>query len=163
MARVATSSTEDGLDIVQDTMMAFVKCYATRPENEWPPLFFKVLQNRIRDWYRRQAVRNRWRGWIGTLNWQDDGREQEDPMAGVADNKKPGPAASIETRDAMAALEVALHGLPLRQQQVFLLRAWEGLSVKETSVAMGCSQGSVKSHYARAVKSLRHLLEDHRS
>ena len=162
-ARMAVAgNNEDALDIVQDTMLAFVRRYAAKPENEWAPLFHRVLQNTIRDWYRRQKVRNRWRGFLNIFSGRDEVEEKEDPMAGVADQGNPGPEASQEHQDAMTALELALQKLPLRQQQAFLLRIWEGLSIVETAEAMKCSTGSVKSHYARAVRFLRSELEGHR-
>ena len=162
MARVATGgNTEDALDIVQDAMLAFVRKYASSPESDWRPLFFRVLQNQIRDWYRRQAVRNRWRGWLKNFQDADEADRHEDPMAGVADDKTSEPPVELENREAMVVLEKALHKLPVRQQQAFLLRLWEGMSIVETAAAMGCAAGSVKSHYARAVKSLRKELEGH--
>ena len=161
-ARMAVAgNNEDALDIVQDAMLAFVRRYAAKPEKDWAPLFHRVLQNTIRDWYRRQKVRNRWRGWISSFSGRDEGEEKEDPMARVADQGNPGPEASAEQQDAMTALEVALQKLPLRQQQAFLLRIWEGFSIVETAGAMKCSAGTVKSHYARAVSFLRSELEDH--
>ena len=162
MARVATGgNTEDALDIVQDAMLAFVRKYAAKPESDWRPLFFRVLQNQIRDWFRRQAVRNRWRGWLKSFQGADEAEQQEDPLERVADEKSPEAPKELERRETMAALSGALHKLPDRQQQAFLLRAWEGMSIVETAAAMECSAGSVKSHYARAISSLRQELEDH--
>lgn len=162
MARTAAAgNNDDALDIVQDAMLAFVRRYASHPGQEWAPLFHRVLQNTIRDWFRRQKIRNRWRGWVGNLAGRDPGEETEDPMARVADKSNPGPAASAEHQDAMTALEIALQKLPLRQQQAFLLRLLEGLSIVETAAAMKCTAGSVKSHYARAVSFLRNELEGH--
>jgi RNA polymerase sigma-70 factor (ECF subfamily) len=73
-----------------------------------------------------------------------------------------GPVMKLVNDRTIEALEVALHELPLRQQQAFLLRILEGLSVEETAQAMGCTAGSVKTHFSRAVHTLRQKLEDHR-
>ena len=153
MARVATGDTEEALDIVQDAMVTLVQRYRNRAESEWPPLFYRILQNRIRDWYRRQKVRSRWRAWFGR-NDEDDpiGPEQyPDPTAQE-------PASELSGTQTLEQIEQALQELPLRQQQVFFLRAWEGLDVKQTAHALGISGGSVKTHYSRAVQKLRQRL-----
>ncbi len=128
--------------------------YASRGEAEWAPLFHTILQSRIRDWYRRTRVRNRLRVWFGASD------EQNDPIAALPDDPAAGPAERLVRRRATERLEAALRDLPLRQQQAFLLRAWEGLDVAETARAMRCSEGSVKTHYSRAVHRLRAQLED---
>jgi RNA polymerase sigma-70 factor (ECF subfamily) len=162
MARIAAGgSTEEALDIVQDAMLAFVRKYAAKPESDWRPLFYRVLQSRIRDWFRREAVRNRWRGWLNGSRNSEEGDDREDGLARVADEKAFEPPRELESREAMLVLEKALQELPVRQQQAFLLRAWEGMSIIETAAAMECSAGSVKSHYARALNSLRQQLEGH--
>ncbi len=158
MAQIATGSREEALDIVQDAMFGLVKRYSEKSEKEWKPLFFRILQSRIRDWYRRNRVRRRWRIWLDGGH-KPDGQEGEDPLANLADTKAHNPADQAILADATAALDSALQTLTLRQQQAFLLRAWEGMSVRETAVAMKCSEGSVKSHYSRAVHALRDLLE----
>lgn len=160
MAQIATGSTEDALDIVQDAMFGLVKGYAAKPQEQWRPLFFRILQSRIRDWYRRNSVRNRWRVWLAGVRDGND-RQQEDPMAAFPDPAGGDPAEQAGDRASMAALEAALRSLPLRQQQTFLLRAWQGMNVAETASAMKCSEGSVKTHYARAIKNLRKKLEGH--
>jgi RNA polymerase sigma-70 factor (ECF subfamily) len=159
MALIATANIDEALDVVQDAMLAFVKLYASRPAVEWGVLFHRSLQSRIIDWRRRAMVRNRFRGWLGC---SDRGPDDEDPIATVADTTTPDPAEQMMRRDLGEAIENALRALPLRQQQAFLLRAWEGLDVAETAFAMGCSEGSVKTHYSRAVHTLRNRLEDFR-
>ncbi len=158
MARLASGSTDEALDLVQDTMLDFVRRYAGRPEGEWQVLFYRVLQSRITDWYRRTAVRNRFRHWFN----RDDDDNGEDPLQSVADTKSPDAVQVMMRKDIAAALEKALGRLPLRQRQAFLLRAWEGLDVAQTARAMGCSEGSVKTHYSRAVHTLRGLMEEYR-
>jgi len=159
IARIATGHREEALDVVQDAMFTLVRKYADRPEEEWPPLFHKILQSRIRDWYRRTKVRNRWRQWFG--NSSDESEETSDAVENIPDLSTESPDKELARKRATMALEQALQNLPLRQQQVFLLRAWEGLNVAETAHSIGCSEGSVKTHYHRAIYSLRRILGDH--
>jgi len=155
-ARIATGNVEDALDIVQDAMLGLAQRYANRPAQEWGALFQTILQSRIRDWYRRARVRNRFRVWFGT-NEDDDA----DPIGELPDAAEPGPEKRLGRSRAMNVLEAALNRLPLRQQQAFILRAWEGLDTRETARTMGCSEGSVKTHYSRACQALREVLKDH--
>lgn len=159
IAKMAVGQREDALDIVQDAMLKLVQLYADKPEQEWRCLFFKILQSRIRDWYRRNKVRNRWRVWLDKLGFGDEGNE--DPLARMADPAEPEPSRAVNNERSMDRLNDAVEQLPLRQQQAFLLRAWEGLTEEETARAMGCSKGSVKTHYSRAREALRNALEEY--
>lgn len=155
-ARMATGSADEALDIVQDAMLQLVQHYSERDPNEWAPLFHRILQRRIYDWYRRARVRNRWRHWFARDD-DDDG----DPLENLPDPAAVDPARLSATDRTLSALKAALARLPPRQQQAFLLRNWEGLDVEQTARAMGCSAGSVKTHYSRAVHTLRERLKDH--
>lgn len=153
LARYAVRDSEEALDIVQDVMFTLARKYGHRPVAEWRPLFFRILQNRIRDWHRRSIVRQRWLS-EATLN----GFELEE----LATDGGSGDPAKLAVLDGAAVeLRVAVLALPLRQQQTFLLRAIEGMNVTETAHAMKCSQGTVKTHYSRAVHALRAALEEH--
>lgn len=156
-ARIATGNADDAHDIVQDAMLQLVRSYAQRGEQEWGPLFHTILQSRISDWRRRSKVRNRFRVWFGGRNEDDD----SDPLQNIVDNRSPDPPAQLRDKQAMEVLETAIRKLPHRQQQAFLLRVWDGLDVAQTARAMKCSEGSVKTHYSRAVHALRGQLEDH--
>jgi RNA polymerase sigma-70 factor (ECF subfamily) len=156
IARIATGSSDEALDIVQDAMLKLVEKYADKSESELGPLFHTILQSRIRDWYRRSSVRNRFRSWLG-----NDDEDDEDALAQIADPAGRPPEEQLAARGGIEALQEALGKLPLRQQQVFLLRAWEGLDVRETAKAMQCAEGSVKTHYSRALAALRVKLGDH--
>lgn len=156
MASIATRNNEDALDLVQDAMFKLVEKYSGHPENEWPPLFYRILHSRINDWHRRNSVRNRFRGWLG--GGEDD---TEDPIQNVPDLHGSTPESDTETGESMHKLQEVLSALPLRQQQAFLLRAWEGLDVRQTAIAMSCAEGSVKTHYSRAIHSLREQLGEH--
>ena len=161
LAVIATNSREDALDIVQDAMFRLVKRYGDRSADEWGPLFHRIVQSAIRDWYRRTQVRNRWRQFFGGRTSSEDQEQGEDPLEARFAVNEPEPGMQLANTRAMEALDAVLHRLPLRQQQAFLLRKWEGLSVADTATAMGCSDGSVKTHYSRAVKVLREHLQDH--
>jgi len=157
LAHIATGDVDEAMDLVQESMLKLVQRYGSRDEAEWGPLFHAILQSRIRDWYRRTRVRNRWRQWLGKREEADD----EDPLASIPDSDHKSSEEQLVLKRATAALEQALRTLPLRQQQAFLLRAWEELDVAATARAMGCSQGSVKTHYFRAIQTLRKILGDH--
>jgi RNA polymerase sigma-70 factor, ECF subfamily len=160
MAEFGTRNADEALDIVQDAMISLVKNYSTKPDAEWKPLFFQIVQNRIRDWHRKKSVRDRWNGMRNL--WQgQEGEDQEDPIQTLADPKGKTPGEHAVLKDSSAALDSAIETLPWRQQQAFLLRAWEEMSVAETARVMKCSEGSVKTHYSRALHTLRNLLEDH--
>jgi RNA polymerase sigma-70 factor, ECF subfamily len=162
VARYAVRDTDDALDIVQDAMIRLAKGYADRPSSEWPALFYRILQNRIRDHQRRKTVRNRVMSWMGHGPSASPADDPPDPVDIAADPARDAdPAQRLMLTDAGEALERAITALPRRQQEAFLLRAWEGLDVQETAKAMGCSQGSVKTHYSRAVHALRLHLGEH--
>ena len=152
MAQAALRHEDDALDAVQDAMLQLARAYGGRPAQEWKPLFYRILENRIRDMQRRRTVRGRVIAWLPFRGDEDD--EEPDPIA-QAPSPEPQPPRRLELEQAVGALEKALGGLPRRQQQAFLLRTLEGLDVAQTAAAMGCSQGSVKTHYFRALQALR--------
>jgi RNA polymerase sigma-70 factor (ECF subfamily) len=157
IAQIALRHEADALDVVQDAMMQLAHRYSSRPPAEWKPLFYRILENRIRDMQRRRMVRQRVMSW---MPWRgEDEEEAPDPIAQAADTG-PDPPAQLESEQTMQALEEALVQLPGRQRQAFLLRNIEGLDVADTAAAMKCSQGSVKTHYFRAVQALRLKLGD---
>ena len=158
IADIAVRNREDALDIVQDAMLRFARRYAQRPEAEWAPLFFRVLRNRIIDHQRSRSVRNRVFAWFSKA---PDADEPNDPAANAPDPVMRNPEQQAGLDDAMQKLEQAVGELPDRQREAFLFRAMEGLDVAATASAMGCSDGSVKQHYYRAVRSLRAALGDH--
>lgn len=155
IAEIATRDRDEALDIVQDAMMQLSRHYARQAATEWPPLFYRILENKIRDWQRRQTVRRK-------LFWQDSSPQDEDEPAPI--ERVPDPACGTATdrlqrQQAMQVVERALRRLPARQREAFELRIWEGLSVEETAAAMGCSDGSVKTHLSRALHALRAQLD----
>lgn len=153
MALFAVREHADALDLMQDSMFKFVSSYAEKPSDQWKPLFYRILQNKINDWHRHQKVRNLVYFW-----------KQEDDHTSVSDLPSGNPSLDVEPDKELDKEQIqesvlnALRDLPEKQRQCFLLRSWEGLSVADTAVSMGCSQGSVKTHYFRAVNKLRDLL-----
>ena len=159
IARYQLRDADDALDVVQDAMISLVGRYARRPPGEWKPLFFKILGNRVRDFQRKRSVRARLAGFLPG-SFREDG-DQADPMQEAPDRDAPDPGKQLALDGAMAELEHAVSDLPARQREAFLLRVLESLSVQETAKAMGCSEGSVKTHYSRAVHRLRDQLGEH--
>ena len=156
IAEIAVRDRDEALDLVQDAMIKLASKYADRNSEEWAPLFYRILQNGVRDWHRRQAVRNRVMVWFG--RGRSDG-EDYDPIAAAPDPAGRTPDEELSNSQAMDSLETAVHALPARQREAFMLRTFEGLDVAGTATAMGCSEGSVKTHYSRAIHSLRAKLE----
>jgi RNA polymerase sigma-70 factor (ECF subfamily) len=157
IAQTALRHEDDALDAVQDAMLQLARAYAHRPAQEWKPLFYRILENRIRDMQRRRTVRGRVIAWLPFRGEEDE--DEPDPIA-QAPSPEPQPMRRLELDQAVGALERALGELPRRQQQAFLLRTLEGLDVAATAAAMGCSEGSVKTHYFRALQALRAQLGD---
>jgi RNA polymerase sigma-70 factor (ECF subfamily) len=156
MAQVALRDADDALDVVQDAMLKLTKNYASKPSSEWRPLFYRILENGIRDLQRRRSVRKRIMTWLpGTK--EDPDNEAQNPLDSVADSATPIPEALMQDQ-ALERLEESLRTLPTRQREAFMLRNFEGMDVAETASAMGCSEGSVKTHYSRAVHALREQL-----
>src|SRR6202167_800380 len=153
MAQIALRDPDDAMDVVQDTMLKLARNYAARPSAEWRPLFYRILENGIRDLQRRRSVRKRFMTWLPGPKEDPDG-EAQDPLDNVADPAPAIPEALMQGQ-AMQQLEKSLRNLPARQREAFMLRNFEGLDVAGTATAMGCSEGSVKTHYSRAVHTLR--------
>ena len=156
MAQIALRDPDDALDVVQDAMLKLVRSYATRPPAEWRPLFYRILENGIRDLQRRRTVRGRLMSWLPGPKEDPDG-EAQDPLEAVAADVPDAPELLMQG-EAMVQLEKSLRALPARQREAFMLRNFEGLDVAGTARAMGCSEGSVKTHYSRAVHTLRAAL-----
>jgi RNA polymerase sigma-70 factor, ECF subfamily len=150
------------LDIVQDAMMKLAENYAGRPPAELPMLFQRILQNAIRDFFRRQRVRSAWVMPLSNL-FGADSDEDHDPLdtLEIDENSKISsrPAEQLEQKQVLDIIEKAIATLPLRQRQAFMLRYWEELDVAEAAKAMGCSEGSVKTHCSRATHALAILLK----
>jgi RNA polymerase sigma-70 factor, ECF subfamily len=149
-------------DVVQDAMLKLSEKYGDRPLAELPLLFHRILQNVIRDFYRRQKVRSLWMTPFSAL-FGGDSDEDHDPLENLAvesDSKSLEPPPDQLARTQMLAIiERALEKLPARQRQAFILRYWEEMDVAEAAKAMGCSEGSVKTHCSRATHALAAMLE----
>ena len=158
IAEISVRDRDEALDLVQDAMIKLVNNYADRSRDEWTPLFYRILQNGIRDWHRRQKVRNRVMVWFGRTA---PGEDEYDLVAQAPDPAGRTPDEQLQTSEAMQQMEQAVRELPGRQREAFMLRTFEGLDVAGTAVAMGCSEGSVKTHYFRAVHSVRKQLGEY--
>lgn len=155
VAELALGHREDALDIVQESMIKLVR-YRDRPAADWSPLFWSILRRQLTDRHRRNAVRRRVMGWLGRADEAREDLLESQPDPGED------PARRHAQGQAWQALSLALQDLPRRQRECFLLRELQGLDVADTARAMGCSQGSVKTHLSRAMAALRITLEEWR-
>ena len=151
------------LDIVQDAMLKLAEKYADRPLEELPLLFQRILQNVIRDFYRRQKVRALWTTLLSAIapgRSEDDDQDPLDTLRAAGDaNREESPPEQLERAQVIEIIEQELTRLPPRQREAFVMRYWEELDVAETAKAMGCSEGSVKTHCSRATHALAAMLE----
>lgn len=155
-AAFAVRDDEAALDIVQDSMMRLAESYGDRPAAELPMLFQRILQNAIRDYYRRSRTRMERFVSLEVLNPSED--EASDPLDTLELDPDlqafATPHAALLQAETLGKIEAALETLPPRQREAFLLRYWEGLDTAETAAIMGCSEGSVKTHCSRATHAL---------
>jgi len=149
------------LDIVQDAMLKLADRYGDNPAGELPLLFQRILQNTIRDHYRRQKVRSLWTTLLSALSPrdEDDERDPLDTLQGADSEPREAPDQELEQKQTLSLIEEALAALPARQREAFLLRYWEDMDTAETAAVMGCSEGSVKTHCSRATHALAAALK----
>ena len=151
------------LDLVQDTMLRLAEKYGDRPADELPLLFHRIMQNAIRDYYRRQKVRSLWTTLLSSLSPGRGEDEEQDPLETYEPHEgaeaAPAPGAHLEQTQVLEIIEQELSRLPARQREAFVMRYWEELDVAQTARIMGCSEGSVKTHCSRATHALAAALK----
>ena len=148
---------EESRDIVQDAMISLATKYANRPSIELPPLFYRILFNKIKDWHRKNTIR---RKVISFFNFSGDDGDEIDMIESFG-NESLSPVKVKQSEELATIIQDGLEKLPDRQKEAFILRNFEGMSVKDTSIAMRCSEGSVKTHYFRAMKKLKSILDEY--
>ena len=149
------------LDIVQDSMMKLAQHYGDKPPAELPMLFQRILSNSTLDYFRRQKTRNA--VFSNMSDFEPDGGDGDfdllEAFAGAADSEQIESAEDVTRRaQILREIELQIQALPTRQREAFLMRYWEEMDVAETAAAMGCSEGSVKTHCSRAVQALAKAL-----
>lgn len=154
-AELATRDPDAAQDIVQEAMLTLVAKYGNHDPSSWGPLFHRILHSRMMDHFRRETRKRKWFTWLEPL----DEAGEEDPWQNIPDRVDNNPVTLLQQADNMDAVLAAVGELPLRQQQAFLLRAWEGYDTAQTAEAMGCAEGSVKTHYFRALNKIRAKLD----
>jgi len=156
----AVRDDEAALDIVQDAMMKLAEKYPDKPASELPPLFQRILQNVVHDHFRRQKVRNLWTTLLSALQPPPDERDgvDHDPLEtflpGEQRETAENAANIVESGQIVKIIEAEIQRLPTRQREAFIMRYWQDMDVAETAAAMGCSEGSVKTHCSRATHTL---------
>lgn len=162
-ALFALRDEEAALDTVQDAMMRLAEKYAEKPAAELPMLFQRILHNAVTDFFRRQKVRNAWTTLLSSITGTDDNGDERDPLeileAEHGTARAESAADQVERAQVIAAIEAEISKLPARQREAFMMRYWEEMDVAETAAAMGCSEGSVKTHCSRATHTLAAALK----
>lgn len=160
-AAYITKDDEAALDIVQDSMYKIIEKYASKPVAELPFLFQKILSNMIMDWFRKRKTEQGVIVSADAFMDSDDDNEPVDILENIADPENSGDSFSLlNQKETMHLIEEAVQSLPARQQEAFMLRYWEDMSVSETAQIMNCSEGSVKTHCSRATQTLAQILKN---
>lgn len=161
----AVRKDEAALDIVQDAMIKLAEKYGDKPVGELPMLFQRILQNTIHDFFRREKVRNTWVSLFSSFggNGGDgEGGEDFDLLESLESEDGSEAAESsadkVERQQTLNLIDAEIQKLPTRQREAFLMRYWQDMDVAETAAAMGCSEGSVKTHCSRATHALAQAL-----
>jgi len=139
------------MDLVQEAFISLHKSYAEKTTEEWYPLFYTILNNKLQDWRRKEARRGQMFSFFKKVSLDDDEIEFDD----VVDESTPTPLEFLDQAVTAEEIQEAIAKLPVRQQQAFMLRAWEGFDTHTTAQIMNCTEGSVKTHYHRAIQGLR--------
>lgn len=148
IAYLSTKHKSDSLDVIQNTMIAFVKYYHSKPEDQWRPLFYKVLQNKINDHFRST------KRWFNIFTNPKD-EDSEESLFNRQESQIESPTQYFESDEIKENVSKAISELPERQRQAVIYRLWQGFSVKETAHIMKVSQGSIKTHLSRALSNLK--------
>lgn len=147
MAYIHTKDLDEAFDIVQVAMITLAQKYGAKPDQEWPPLFYRILSSKINDWHRSQ------KRWWQRFQVLDDSTDAQSIDYSSPDN-------FYQASETLQVIEQALVAMPPKQRQTFMLRCWEGLSTKETAMAMSCTEGTVKTQYSRALQSIKQQMGD---
>jgi RNA polymerase sigma-70 factor (ECF subfamily) len=156
MMEAATGHADVARDLVQESFIALYQSYAKRPTTEWTPLFYTILNHRLMDWHRQEARKQKRFGWLKLVPSETE--DVDDFIDQIEDTQHVDPAEFLSRAHTLEEIRQAIAKLPMRQQQAFMLRAWENMDTKTTAEIMQCSEGSVKTHYHRAILTLRSLL-----
>ena len=142
------------MDLVQEAFISLHKSYAEKSTDEWYPLFYTILNNKLQDWRRKEARR----AFPFSLFKKSDPESEDSEIMDIVDESTPNPLQALAQELTVEEIQEAISKLPVRQQQAFMLRAWEGFDTQTTAEIMNCSEGSVKTHYHRAIQGLRNSL-----
>jgi len=150
-----TQNREDALDVCQD---AFVRMYRALPRWSGRASIFtwlyRVIVNRAIDVKRKRARR---RTVSADAAREGPGPGLPEPQAsGLADPERLAASSELEGR-----IREAVMTLPPKQQQVFVLRHFEDLPLKEIAAIQQTSLGAVKATLFQAVRKLRAALADY--
>lgn len=142
------------MDLVQEAFISLHKSYSDKSTEEWYPLFYTILNNKLQDWRRKEARRASPFSFFKKIDLDSDEEEALD----IVDESTPNPSVFLDQEVTVEEIQEAIKQLPVRQQQAFMLRAWEGFDTQTTAQIMNCTEGSVKTHYHRAIQGLRSTL-----
>ncbi|MCF8998903.1 RNA polymerase sigma factor [Acinetobacter nectaris] len=155
MMETATQNQQGiAMDLVQEAFIALHRAYPNKTLDEWYPLFYTILNNKLQDWRRKEKRHTN----LFSFFRKGPSEDEIDEEINIADEQQLEPSLQLVQTATIEEIRSAIQDLPTRQQQAFMLRAWEEFDTQTTAQIMQCTEGSVKTHYHRAIQSLKQKL-----
>ncbi len=137
----------DAEDITQDVFLkAFQKIASIKDAAKFRGWLFSITLNRIRDFQRKKRFRS--------LFKKEDENIESHPIE-KSDSDQPEALEQVMRKDFWRQIGLILKKLPTMEREVFLLRFFDHLSIKEIAGVLKKSESTIKTHLYRALAKFK--------
>ncbi len=147
-----TSSQMDAEDLTQDVML---KAYKNIGKLKSPEVFrswlYRIAVNRVKDYYRKKQFKSL----FGFVSMDEEAFHETAEMA-----VDPEAESGISKKDFWRQISQMLSGLSKMEKEVFLLRFFDQLTIKEMSAALNKNESTIKTHLYRALRKVKSIAGD---